>query len=120
MEVYQSRLETFSKAKRVKHSTSKRAATIKWPHSDSIRATPDALAEAGFYWNPTWDERDNVACYLCGKELSGWDPDDDPLLIHYDKCADTCAWATLRCGLPTDQDRKGRCAIKLFDKGVIA
>ncbi|KAG6372783.1 hypothetical protein JVT61DRAFT_7182 [Boletus reticuloceps] len=25
------------------------------------------LAEAGLYFSPSWDDRDSVACFLCGK-----------------------------------------------------
>jgi hypothetical protein len=114
MEVYQARLESFHKQKRVKHSSTKRTASVRWPHADDIAATPDALAEAGFFWAPTWEDRDNVACFLCNKELSGWEPADDPLAVHFDKCASECAWAAVRCGLPLDQDRKGRCAAPFF------
>lgn len=36
------------------------------------------LAEAGFYSCATANEPDAVQCFMCFKELDGWEPDDDP------------------------------------------
>lgn len=36
------------------------------------------MAEAGFYHCPSDCEPDLVRCYVCQKELDGWDPTDDP------------------------------------------
>ena len=113
MEAYESRLQSFKKARRVKQSTAKRAVSLKWPHPTHFIATPDTLTEAGFFFNPTWDARDNVECYFCGKCLDGWEEQDDPFSLHWNKCRDTCAWAVLRCGLNDDVDRKGKC-VPLF------
>ena len=109
MEVLQLRIDTFKKSKRVKQGNGKKVVVVKWPHPDAIIATPAKLAEAGFYYNPSWEDQDNVACFMCGKELSGWEEDDDPFQIHWEKCKDTCAWAFIRCGLDGDIDRKGKC-----------
>jgi hypothetical protein len=109
MEALNSRLESFAKARRVKHSTTKRTLSLKWPHPAHFIATPDTLAEAGFFFNPSWDARDNVECFFCGKCLDGWEEQDDPFAIHWDKCRDSCAWAVVRCGLNEDLDRKGEC-----------
>ena len=99
MEYLNSRLESFAapKSKRSKASSSKLASSSKWPHPSSFKATPDTLAEAGFYFNPDSDSNDNVTCFMCKKSLGGWEPDDDPFTIHYDKCRNTCAWAVVRC-----------------------
>ncbi|KAI0317322.1 inhibitor of apoptosis repeat-containing protein, partial [Amylostereum chailletii] len=112
MEAFQARLETFFKAKRVKNGTGKRTISVKWPHPDTITATPSALAEAGFYYDPSWDDQDNVSCFMCDKELAGWEEDDDPFQIHWEKCRDSCAWAIVRCGLDGDVDRKGKFVFK--------
>lgn len=109
MDAYEYRLESFTKARRVKQSTAKRAVSLRWPHPTHFIATPDTLTEAGFFFNPTWDARDNVECYFCGKCLDCWEEQDDPFALHWDKCRDTCAWAILRCGLNDDVDRKGKC-----------
>ena len=36
------------------------------------------MADAGFYHCPTDREPDVVRCYVCFKELEGWEPQDDP------------------------------------------
>ncbi|KAI0764888.1 hypothetical protein C8Q74DRAFT_1318439 [Fomes fomentarius] len=98
MEYLNARLDSFAlKSKRSKASSSKTASPLKWPHSSSFKATPETLAEAGFYYNPEPDSPDNVTCFMCRKTLGGWEPDDDPFTIHYDKCRNTCAWAVVRC-----------------------
>lgn len=118
MESYQARLDSFSKSKRVKNPSLSTTSSIKWPHpsssSSSFIATPHTLAEAGFYFDPTWDDRDNVVCFICGKELSDWAEDDDPFRIHWDKCKATCVWAIVRCGLADDVDSDGRWVLLLF------
>ena len=109
MEAFNSRLESFAKARRVKQSNTKRTVSLKWPHPTHFLATPDTLTEAGFFFNPSWDAQDNVECFFCGKCLDGWEEQDDPFAIHWDKCRDNCAWAVVRCGLGEDVDRKGKC-----------
>lgn len=95
MEYYQNRIDSFGppRSKRTKASSSKPV----WPHPSWFKATPKTLAEAGFYFHPDSDNNDNVACFTCGKNLAGWEPDDDPFTIHYEKCRDKCAWAVVRC-----------------------
>ncbi|KAH7911178.1 hypothetical protein BJ138DRAFT_1135554 [Hygrophoropsis aurantiaca] len=110
MEALQSRIDSFLKTKRIKKYPKKSTttvATVKWPHPPTFKANPNTLAEAGFYYDPSWDDRDCVACFLCGKELSDWDADDDPFEIHYTKCRTTCSWAVVRCGLSEDLDADG-------------
>ncbi|EGN92583.1 hypothetical protein SERLA73DRAFT_190944 [Serpula lacrymans var. lacrymans S7.3] len=110
MESLQSRLDSFLKTKRIKKHSSKSSSTsasVKWPHPPTFKATASTLSEAGFYFDPSWDDRDSVACFLCGKELSDWDADDDPFDIHYTKCRNTCPWAVVRCGLRDDVDEDG-------------
>ena len=113
MDAFESRLESFTKARRVKQSTAKRTVSLKWPHPTHFIATPDTLTEAGFFFNPSLDARDNVECFFCGKCLDGWEEDDDPFVLHWDKCRETCAWAVVRCGLSNDVDRKGKCVFPL-------
>ncbi|KAL4062150.1 hypothetical protein J3A83DRAFT_2402763 [Scleroderma citrinum] len=111
MHSLQSRVDSFKKTKRVKRypskKTSTQAASVKWPHPASYKANANTLAEAGFFFSPSWDDRDCVACFLCGKELSDWDAEDDPFAIHYEKCAEVCGWAVVRCGLVEDMDDEG-------------
>ena len=111
MQSLQSRLDSFSKSRRIKKYPDKPTSTttsVKWPHPPTFKAIASTLAEAGFYFHPSWDDRDTVACFLCGKELSDWDAEDDPFEIHYTKCRNTCPWAVVRCGLMNDVDEHGR------------
>lgn len=109
METFQTRLSSFKKSKRVKNPTkSSSTTTLKWPHPPEFRANPETLADAGFYYDPSYEDPDNVTCYMCEKELGGWEEDDDPFLIHWEKCGQNCCWASARCGLVFDVDRTGR------------
>ncbi|KAH8830203.1 hypothetical protein DL96DRAFT_1591991 [Flagelloscypha sp. PMI_526] len=73
----------------------------KWPHptNKGFKATPETLAEAGFYFCPAPGDRDNVACYICDKQVGEWEKDDDPFELHWRKCGVNggCAWAVVRC-----------------------
>lgn len=109
MEVLEARVNSFKKSKRVKNpSKPSSTTTLKWPHPKEFKANPASLAEAGFYYDPSYDDPDNVTCYVCEKELGGWEEDDDPYLIHWTKCGQTCCWANVRCGLMSDLDSNGR------------
>lgn len=80
---------------------------VKWPHAANFKATPTTLADAGFVYAPSIAFKDNVSCFFCSKELNSWTQDDDPAEVHYDKCGDTCAWASLKCGLVRDLNKDG-------------
>lgn len=50
-----------------------------WPFDgDDCHCTPKNLAAAGFYHIPSEKEPDLVKCFVCLKELEGWEPEDDP------------------------------------------
>ncbi|KAF8975762.1 hypothetical protein BGZ46_008873, partial [Entomortierella lignicola] len=67
-----------------------------WPHTgDNYKATPGALAEAGFYWKPALSSPDNVVCFLCGKSLDGWTDTDDPFDEHLSHSRH-CGWAIIK------------------------
>lgn len=40
------------------------------------------MAEAGFYHCPAQNDPDLVRCYVCYKELDGWEPTDSPKKEH--------------------------------------
>jgi baculoviral IAP repeat-containing protein 5 len=40
------------------------------------------MAQAGFYWCGNDRENDSAACFVCGKELDGWEENDDPWSEH--------------------------------------
>jgi hypothetical protein len=107
MESLETRLQSFTKKPSNKSSTSTSASTsLTWPHPPSFKANPRSLAEAGFFFNPSADDTDNVKCFLCGKELGGWEQRDDPFEVHWRK-RPKCAWAVARCSLEFDLDEEG-------------
>ena len=61
-----------------------------WPHKSP---SPQDLAKAGFYYKPN-KGKDNVECFCCGRQLDGWEEDDDALVEHLKHGSD-CAWAVL-------------------------
>ncbi|KAF8202433.1 hypothetical protein BJ912DRAFT_442968 [Pholiota molesta] len=109
MESVAARLNSFKKSKRVKNlDKPSSTSTLKWPHPSDFKANPDTLAEAGFYYDPAYGDADNVTCYVCEKQLGGWEVDDDPFLLHWKKCGHNCCWASVRCGLVSEVDASGR------------
>ncbi|XP_068631955.1 cilia- and flagella-associated protein 52 [Battus philenor] len=53
------------------------------------------MAEAGFYSVASGtDDADSAKCFLCGKELDGWEADDDPWAEHKSHAA-KCAFVQL-------------------------
>ncbi|KAF9416944.1 hypothetical protein HW555_005860 [Spodoptera exigua] len=62
-----------------------------WPFSDKNKCNVRNMAEAGFYSVATGaDDADAAKCFLCGKELDGWEASDDPWAEHKShamKCA---------------------------------
>ncbi|KAF7309496.1 hypothetical protein MIND_00320400 [Mycena indigotica] len=99
MDVLQNRLDSFAKQRRNK---------LRWPHPKTWKATPETLSEAGFFFDPSNEDPDNVTCFMCGKQVTEWADDDDPFDIHWRKCGQVCAWASLRCGLSHDMDSQNR------------
>ena len=39
------------------------------------------MAAAGFYHDPSNLSPDSVRCFVCQKELEGWEPEDDPWYV---------------------------------------
>lgn len=105
MESWQARFDSFAKGKRVKKGSS--TTVQKWPHPASFLANPETLAEAGFYFAPGPTSPDGVTCFACNKELSDWEPEDDPFAEHVKRGA-SCCWAIARCGLRDDMDEDGK------------
>lgn len=52
-----------------------------WPYEDCL-CSSKKMAEAGFFHVPSENEPDLVKCFLCLKELDGWEPEDDPWKEH--------------------------------------
>lgn len=108
METLDGRLHSFDKPKS-KASSSKAT----WPHPSTFIANPRTLAEAGFHFKPSKEDPDNVACFICKKELGGWDEDDNPFEVHMAKCP-KCPWAAARCSLEFDVDSDDKCVIYII------
>ncbi|KAJ2196148.1 hypothetical protein IW144_003082 [Coemansia sp. RSA 522] len=75
-----------------------RRGRFRWPYIkySSYLAQPDTLASAGFVFSPAKDAPDNVQCFHCGFELTGWEPTDDPFAEHFAH-EPNCSYAKLHC-----------------------
>lgn len=91
---YEGRLASFKKAPGPKRrgSAAKGKGANGWPHSKYLPA--EQLAGAGFYWSPSAESSDNVCCFLCQKNLGGWEHGDDALSEHITHSPD-CGWAVV-------------------------
>lgn len=67
-----------------------------WPFPETASCSISKMAEAGFYWTGTKRENDTATCFVCGKTLDGWEPQDDPWKEHV-KHAPQCEFAKLSC-----------------------
>ena len=69
------RLRTFTSGKKGAPST--------WPFPDTHpHLSPMAMAMAGWYHRPSVSSPDNVACFVCGKNLDGWQAGDQGWAEH--------------------------------------
>ncbi|XP_042308553.1 baculoviral IAP repeat-containing protein 5 [Sceloporus undulatus] len=66
-----------------------------WPFVSDCFCTPERMAEAGFIHCPTENAPDVVQCFICFKELEGWEPEDDPMEEHR-KHSPKCAFLALQ------------------------
>ncbi|TPP66808.1 Baculoviral IAP repeat-containing protein 5 [Fasciola gigantica] len=63
-------------------SYEKRLETFKnWPYGGRNKCSPEKLAQSGFF-HPMKTGSDVAQCFVCFKELEGWEPDDDPRKEH--------------------------------------
>nr|CAB3225653.1 baculoviral IAP repeat-containing protein 5-like [Phallusia mammillata] len=72
MMLYQNRLTTFAG----------------WPYTeqDGAKCTAENLANAGFYRPHAESEPDLARCFMCFKDLEGWEPEDIPEQEHSKRC----------------------------------
>lgn len=49
-----------------------------WPFTISDKCNKECMAAAGFYAIGNSNEPDLVECFICSKQLDGWEPDDNP------------------------------------------
>ncbi|KAF3181006.1 hypothetical protein EYR41_010280 [Orbilia oligospora] len=91
------RLRSFtSPPTRKRQSNSKKGSkSTKWSWPAGHPA-PELMARAGFYFKPTQGEEDNSACFLCQKNMSFWETEDDPAEQH-GRHGTTCGWALTMC-----------------------
>lgn len=104
-----SRLKLASSSK----ATSSTSQIISWPLSPSKYPylTPENLCNAGYYYSPSApDDLDQCACFLCGKKLGGWGPNDDPFEEHWRRME--CGWGVAVCGVYVDEKKNGKKAGK--------
>ncbi|KAK6525541.1 hypothetical protein TWF281_010603 [Arthrobotrys megalospora] len=91
------RLKSFtSPPARKRQSNAKKgskASKWSWPAN---HPSAELMARAGFYFKPTQGEEDNAACFLCQKNMSFWEPEDDPAEQH-GRHGTTCGWALTMC-----------------------
>ncbi|KAF3935893.1 hypothetical protein ABW20_dc0103003 [Dactylellina cionopaga] len=91
------RLRSFANAgARKRQSNAKKgskAPKLSWPAN---HPAPELMAQAGFYFKPAAGDEDNVACFICQKNMSEWDPDDDPAEQHL-RHNSSCGWALTMC-----------------------
>nr|XP_053643997.1 baculoviral IAP repeat-containing protein 5-like isoform X2 [Cherax quadricarinatus] len=66
MSAYEKRLKSFKK----------------WPFSSDTGMSKEKMAAAGFYFTGSKKEPDLAKCFVCLKELDGWEEDDDPWDEH--------------------------------------
>lgn len=60
----------------------RRATFNEWPHMDFKWVLPDALAQAGFYHQPTHPGDDRTICFVCDLCLVAWEQHDQPWSEH--------------------------------------
>ncbi|XP_050737109.1 baculoviral IAP repeat-containing protein 5-like [Eriocheir sinensis] len=54
----------------------------KWPYGEELKLNKAAMAAAGFYFIGSKKFPDSVKCFVCQKELDGWEEEDDPWEEH--------------------------------------
>ena len=60
----------------------RRATFYEWPHMDYKWVVPDALAQAGFYHQPSHQGDDRTICFVCDLCLVAWEQQDQPWSEH--------------------------------------
>ncbi|XP_066601343.1 baculoviral IAP repeat-containing protein 5 [Prorops nasuta] len=65
-----------------------------WPFKNTTKCNPMALAAAGFFKVPESSEPDLAECFICHKQLDGWEESDDPWEEHI-KHNESCAFVKL-------------------------
>lgn len=53
------------------------------------------MAKAGFYFSGATNDDDAATCFVCGKDLDGWESTDDPWIEHQKHSAN-CKFLQMR------------------------
>ncbi|XP_018369495.1 PREDICTED: baculoviral IAP repeat-containing protein 5 [Trachymyrmex cornetzi] len=80
-----------------------------WPFNESNKCNAERMAAAGFYVVGDSNEPDLVECFICSKQLDGWESDDDPWSEH-EKHQSSCPFVKLN-----KQDEKEWTVEELYD-----
>ncbi|XP_054272395.1 baculoviral IAP repeat-containing protein 5-like [Macrosteles quadrilineatus] len=67
----------------------------KWPFTSSSRCAAVQMAQAGWYCTSHDPDDPSARCAFCLKELSGWEPTDDPWDEHM-KHSSACLFVQFR------------------------
>ncbi|KAI0011326.1 hypothetical protein F4779DRAFT_574375 [Xylariaceae sp. FL0662B] len=90
---YDGRLNSFGSAqpaaRRPSNAKGKALKAPAWPHK---QLDPVQFARAGFYFDPSPERPDNTVCFLCLKQVGGWEADDNPFEEHL-RLSPHCGWA---------------------------
>ncbi|KAI1639097.1 hypothetical protein F4809DRAFT_658419 [Biscogniauxia mediterranea] len=63
--------------------------SLAWPHD---HLDPELLVRAGFFFQPTDESPDNTVCFLCLRNIGGWEETDNPFEEHL-RLSPHCGWA---------------------------
>jgi hypothetical protein len=119
--LFKARMDSFSMTKRVEFCGDERSDVATWPHPESFYANPSSLAQAGFFYDPTWHWRDKVTCFTCGFYLVRVQPRDDPYEMHWSASENgrRCACAQVACGIHWDLNHRGQWVSRLSSFWVL-
>ncbi|KAI1420794.1 hypothetical protein F5Y12DRAFT_771330 [Xylaria sp. FL1777] len=76
-------------ARRGSTAKGKAPKAFSWPHK---LLDAEIFARAGFYFAPSAHFPDNTVCFLCCKNVDGWEEDDNPFEEHL-RLSPHCGWA---------------------------
>ncbi|KAI0398545.1 hypothetical protein F5Y17DRAFT_8070 [Xylariaceae sp. FL0594] len=90
---YDGRLASFQTVKpAARRGSNAKGRAQKGPSWPSAQLNPETFARAGFFYQPQEGNLDNTVCFLCCKNISGWDEDDNPFEEHL-RLSPHCGWA---------------------------
>ena len=93
----------------------RRATFNQWPHMDYKWVLPDALAQAGFFHQPTHPGDDRTICFACDLCLVAWEQQDQPWSEH-ERHSPACQFVRgeITENVPLAVTASNQCAHKIF------